>query len=120
MDQRVVEFIAALRASGVRVSLAESADAFRAIEQLGIEDRDTFRSCLRATLVKEQRDMAVFEKLFPLFFQPSQPPPMQNATGGLTPEEARMLAKALQRFNQDLRSKARLPSGQMVILKLFR
>jgi len=35
MDQRIVEFIAGLRAAGVRVSLAESADAFRAIEQLG-------------------------------------------------------------------------------------
>ena len=103
MDQRVVEFIAAMRASGVRISLAESADAFRAMDHLGIGDREAFRTSLRTTLVKEQRDIAMFEKLFPLFFQPNPPPPMQNPTQDLTPEEAQMLAKALNRFNKDLR-----------------
>ena len=36
MEERIVRFITALRAGGVRVSLAESADAFRAVEQLGV------------------------------------------------------------------------------------
>jgi uncharacterized protein len=103
MDQRIVEFIAALRASGVRVSLAETADAFKAVEFLGVMDREAFRVSMRTTLVKEQRDLEIFEKLFPLYFQPNQPPPMQNAAAGLSPEEARMLAKALRRFNQELR-----------------
>ena len=40
MEERMVEFIAGLRASGVRISVAESADAFRAIESLGIHDRE--------------------------------------------------------------------------------
>ena len=43
MEDRIAKFIAALRASGVRVSVAESQDAWRAIEQLGIKDRDMFR-----------------------------------------------------------------------------
>ena len=43
MEERIVRFIAALRAGGVRVSLAESADAFRAVEHLGVEERDAFR-----------------------------------------------------------------------------
>lgn len=103
MDQRITQFISALRYSGVRISLAESADAFRAIEALGIQHRDTFRNSLRATLVKEQSDIEIFEKLFPLFFQPAEPPGMQDATQGLTDKEARMLAQALRRFNENLR-----------------
>ena len=35
MDSRIVHFIAALRASGVRISLAESQDAFYAVDRLG-------------------------------------------------------------------------------------
>ena len=53
MDQRIVEFVAALRASGVRVSIAESEDAFRAVQHIGIRDRRRFRDALRTTLVKE-------------------------------------------------------------------
>lgn len=103
MDQRIAQFIAALRASGVRISLAESADAFRAIEQMGVQDRDLFRISLRATLVKEASDLQIFEKLFPLFFQSSAPPPMQDATQGMTPQEAKMLANALRQFSQQMR-----------------
>jgi uncharacterized protein with von Willebrand factor type A (vWA) domain len=103
MDHRIVQFISALRASGVRISLAESADAFHAIEQMGIQDREQFRISLRATLVKEARDLETFEKLFPVFFHSSQPPPMMNAADGLTPQEARMLAQALRQFSQQIR-----------------
>ena len=82
MDQRVVEFIRGLRAGGVRVSLAESMDALHAMDALGITNRDVFRTSLRATLVKESEDMAVFEELFPLYFG-SGGPAMQNATDDL-------------------------------------
>jgi uncharacterized protein len=103
MDQRIAQFISALRASGVRVSLAESADAFKAIEEMGVQDRDQFRISMRTTLVKEARDLETFEKLFPMFFAASQPPPMMDATKGMTPQEAQMLAKALQQFSQQMR-----------------
>ncbi len=55
MEERLVSFIDALRAGGVRVSLAESADAFRAVEDLGVQQREAFRLSLRATLVKDAR-----------------------------------------------------------------
>ncbi len=103
MDQRIAQFIAALRASGVRISLAESADAFQAVDEVGIMDRDTFRIGLRTTLVKEARDLDTFEKLFPLFFQSSAPPPMMDATKGMTPQEAQMLAQALRQFTEEMR-----------------
>jgi uncharacterized protein with von Willebrand factor type A (vWA) domain len=64
MEQRMVEFIAGLRAAGVRVSLAESNDAFHAVEQVGVMDRDTFRAALRTTLVKEAGDLPRIERGF--------------------------------------------------------
>ncbi len=103
MDQRIAQFISALRASGVRISLAESADAFKAIEEMGVQDRDMFRISMRSTLVKEARDLEIFEKLFPMFFQPSQPPPMMDPTKGMTPQEAQMLAQALKKFSEQMK-----------------
>jgi len=103
MDQRIAQFIAALRASGVRISLAESADAFQAIDQMGVIDKDAFRISMRTTLVKEQKDLETFEKLFPLFFQSSAPPPMMDATKGMSPQDAQMLAQALKQFTEQMR-----------------
>ncbi len=103
MDQRIAQFIAALRSNGVRVSLAESADAFQAIQEMGIADRDAFRISLRTTLIKEARDMETFEKLFPMFFQASTPPPMMDATKGMSPQDAQMLAEALKQFTEQMR-----------------
>jgi uncharacterized protein with von Willebrand factor type A (vWA) domain len=103
MDQRVAQFISALRASGVRISLAESADAFKAMEEMGVMDREMFRISLRSTLVKEARDNETFDKLFPMFFQPSQPPPMSDATKGMSPQEAQMLAQAMRQFSEQMR-----------------
>lgn len=103
MEERIVKFIAALRSGGVRVSLAESADAFRAVENLGIQQRDAFRLSLRATLVKEAADLGTFEELFPLFFDGTEAPPLMNLTEDLTEEEAAMLAEALRQFGEHLR-----------------
>ena len=63
MEERIVRFIAALRAAGVRVSLAESQDAWRAVERLGVRDRDAFRLSLRSTLVKDADSLPTFEEL---------------------------------------------------------
>jgi len=103
MEDRMVKFIAALRAEGVRVSLAESADAFLAVDDLGVLDRELFRLSLRATLVKEAADLPAFDELFPLFFDSSDAPPMSDITEDMSPEEAQMLAQAMQMFNERLR-----------------
>lgn len=103
MDKRIVQFVAALRAAGVRVSLAESADAFLAVENLGISDRETFKIALRSTLVKESKDLPEFDRLFPLFFQSNDAPPMLNAAQDLTPEEAQKIAEALKKYTEHLR-----------------
>lgn len=102
MDTRIIQFVTALRSLGVRVSLAESADAFRAIDELGIKDRETFKTSLRSTLIKDAQDIPHFERLFPLFFDVSQPP-MNDINEELTPDEAQKLAQALQQFTKELR-----------------
>src|SRR5690606_22253862 len=101
MEERIVKFITALRAAGVRVSVAESQDAWRAVERLGIADRDTFRLSLRATLVKDADSLPTFEELFPLYFG-SATPPMMNPQAELSPEEQQMLREALEQMMQDL------------------
>ena len=94
MDNRVVEFVRGLRAAGVRVSLAESMDAMRAMGVLGVQDKALFRESLRATLVKESADHPVFDELFPLYFG-SGGPPMQDARDDLSQDEQEMLKAAL-------------------------
>jgi uncharacterized protein len=99
MDRRITEFIAGLRAAGVRISLAESTDALRAIEQAGITDRHLFQMALQATLVKDQRDIEQFRELFPLYFSKDAPPPMQPAGGGqLSEEQQQQLMEQLQQM----------------------
>jgi uncharacterized protein with von Willebrand factor type A (vWA) domain len=103
MDERIVKFISALRSAGVRISLAESADAFNAVDEMGVRDREAFRLSLRSTLVKDADSIPVFEELFPLFFGNSDTPPLMNLSEDLSPDEADMLAKALRQFNERLR-----------------
>ncbi len=95
MDNRVVEFIAALRAAGVRVSIAESIDALRAMEQSGVTDRDLFRSALQTTLVKEQFDTGEFRRLFEMYFG-GNPPPLQQTGNGMSPEEQAQMQQMLE------------------------
>jgi len=95
MDDRIIEFVRGLRAAGVRVSMAESVDAMRAVEVLGVTDKELFRQSMRTTLVKESDDFAVFEELFPLYFG-SGGPAMQNAMEELSEDEQEMLKAALQ------------------------
>ena len=113
MDQRIVQFISALRTAGVRVSLAESADAFQAVEQMGVKNREIFRITLKSTLVKEQPDQASFEELFPLFFDTADAPPMQNISEGMSGDELEALRDALLQFkNQLQRMLERLLQGE--------
>jgi len=102
MDRRMVDFVHALRASGVRVSLAESEDAFKAAAQIGVKDRQEFRNALRLTLVKEEHHIPPFDRLFPLFFGADEPPAMDDAMGGMGGEDADMLKEALERLAEML------------------
>jgi uncharacterized protein with von Willebrand factor type A (vWA) domain len=104
MDDRIVEFIAALRAAGVRVSIAESEDSMRAVEQLGIANKGMFRSALRSTLVKDIQDYPDFDRLFPLYFGGDTP---LNAIAGMNPHDREMLEAALEEVSRQLADRLR-------------
>ena len=91
MEKRMVEFIRALRVAGVRISLAESQDALFGVEKVGLYDPAHFKAALKATLVKEAKDQALFDYFFPLFFS-SNTPPMSNIPDDLSPEEQDLMA----------------------------
>jgi uncharacterized protein with von Willebrand factor type A (vWA) domain len=115
MDERIVRFIAALRSAGVRISLAESADAFAAVDELGIKNRENFRLSLQTTLVKESQHLPIFEELFPIFFSSSEVPQSMNVSEDMSPEEAQMFAEALKQLNDQLRRMLnRLYNGEML------
>lgn len=116
MESRILQLISALRAGGVRVSLAESAEAFSAVDLMGIQDKEQFRLSLRATLIKDLKDLPVFDKLFPLFFGAGQPLMMGgNPSDDMTPEEAQQLADALRQFAENLRQRMqRLMNGEQL------
>ncbi len=68
MIERLEEFAQLLRQNGLRVSPAESEDAVRALGLLPLEEKPLFRAALRATLVKRGADVALFDRLFELFW----------------------------------------------------
>jgi uncharacterized protein len=68
MEEKLVEFANLLRENGVRVSLAETLDAFSASELTGLGERDAFRAALRSTMVKRASELPVFEELFDVYF----------------------------------------------------
>ncbi|MCU0514080.1 MAG: VWA domain-containing protein [Anaerolineae bacterium] len=101
MDKRMVDFIRALRAAGVRISVAESQDALFGVNAVGIQDMARFRSTLKSTLVKEQQDQPRFDYYFPLFFSHNEPP-MNDIQQQLTPEQQQMLQQALDTLMGDM------------------
>ncbi|MDJ0788684.1 MAG: VWA domain-containing protein [Myxococcota bacterium] len=68
MQQKIVEFTNLLRKSGLRVSVAESIDAFAALDELSIDDREIFQDALRTTMVKRNEDIPTFDQLFELYW----------------------------------------------------
>jgi len=101
MQKRMIDFIRALRAAGVRISLAESQDAMFGVAETGVRNADTFKSTMKATLVKNQRDQPVFDYFFPLFFKNNKPP-LQNILEQMAEDEQALLRDAMDSLMGDL------------------
>lgn len=78
-----LEFVEALRAAGLPVSVAEGLDAVRAVEQLGLAEREVMRAGYAATLVKRRSHRGSFDAVFDLFF-----PPLLGSGARWTDEDA--------------------------------
>ncbi len=68
MEERVFDFIGALRGRGISISPAETMDGLRALSLIDFHDPLVFKSALKSTLVKRAKDGDIFESLFPLYF----------------------------------------------------
>lgn len=67
MKLKILEFIDLLRDAGLKITPVETIDCLTAVNLLGY-DKEMFYNSLQATLVKEKRDLNVFDKLFKLYF----------------------------------------------------
>ena len=68
MQKKIIEFTNLLRKSGIRVSVAEGIDAFNALDELSLDDREVFQDALRAAMVKRGDEIPTFDELFGLFW----------------------------------------------------
>ena len=69
MERTLANFIRALRASDVRISTAETLDAFRTAELVGWRDRLALKQALAVTLPKTRDEKEAFDACFDTFFR---------------------------------------------------
>ncbi|RQD75992.1 MAG: VWA domain-containing protein [Candidatus Syntrophonatronum acetioxidans] len=69
MEEKILSFARDLRRGGVPLAVPEVMDALRGIEVTGYH-KEIFRAILRATLIKDEMDAPLFNKLFEIYFEP--------------------------------------------------
>ncbi|MFK4869329.1 VWA domain-containing protein [Streptomyces sp. CSMPJR101] len=79
--ERLTSLVGALRAHGVRIGTGESVDAARAVEALGLADRELLREGLAATLLHGTGQRQVFDPVFDLYFPRGVGGPEQPSAG---------------------------------------
>src|SRR6058998_2954544 len=104
MDQRILEFIGDLRRAELRISPSEAMDALSASSEIGLEHRDTFKSALASTLVKEARDLPTFDRIFDLYFLDLEAlgAGLKKALGPEDPRIQEMLDQLMAQENMDM------------------
>jgi uncharacterized protein with von Willebrand factor type A (vWA) domain len=68
LEKALIDFAGRLRSAGIQVSTAETVEAGRVVELVGLEDRETFKDALRSVLIKRSGDAPLYDALFDLFF----------------------------------------------------
>ena len=69
-EENMAAFAALLRSEGLLLGTAELLDALQALHHIDKTDRDAFQTALRATLVKNERGLEIFDRAFDQFFVP--------------------------------------------------
>ncbi len=80
MSQVLSNFVRALRAQDVRVSISESVDAGRVAELVGFEDRQVLKDALSQVLAKTDEEKFAFNECFEQFFAFDQFKPPKPAS----------------------------------------
>lgn len=68
MEKKILDFVNLLRKNEIPISLSESIDCFHAVSLMGLEKREVFKNCLRATLIKKSKYIPMFNMLFKFYF----------------------------------------------------
>lgn len=79
MEVTFTRFVAALRNADVRVSPAETLDAFDVVSRVGIADKDLLKDALALTVAKSRDDKARFDDTFERFFELAFREPAQRS-----------------------------------------
>ncbi|MGA1735246.1 MAG: VWA domain-containing protein, partial [Pseudomonadales bacterium] len=69
MDASLQRFISALRMAEVRISPAETLDAFRTVDRMGMENRQQLKESLALVLPKTAEEKLAFDACFDAFFR---------------------------------------------------
>lgn len=79
MEVTFARFVSALRNADVRVSPAETLDAFDVVSRVGIADKDLLKDALALTVAKSREEKARFDDTFDRFFQLAFREPAQRS-----------------------------------------
>jgi len=68
LEKKILSFARYLRKAGIPVAVPEIMDALRGVQLVGFSKK-RFKTVLKSTLIKEEIDVLVFDKLFELYFE---------------------------------------------------
>jgi uncharacterized protein with von Willebrand factor type A (vWA) domain len=68
MIERMAEFTSALRSAGIPVAITDHTDALKALGHIPLENKQSFKAALAATLIKSETHRPQFDTLFNLYF----------------------------------------------------
>jgi hypothetical protein len=104
MEARILEFARVLRQNGLRVSPAETLDAFAVLGTIGLGERAAVKAALRATMVKRGLDIALFDELFDIYFSGigEAVKAASTAVGDMSPAELQRLLEQLRELTGEM------------------
>ncbi len=99
LEANILRFILLLRQAGVRISSSEALDAVRALTLIDIAQRSQVKATLRGTLIKKAAELALFDRVFDMFF--ATPEGRQKRLAGWQ-EKKSQHTQQMQQASQDL------------------
>lgn len=99
LEANLLRFILLLRQAGIRVSSSEALDAVRALTLIDISKRPQVKATLRGTLVKKAAELALFNRVFDMFFAP---PEERRERLEVWQEKKSLHTQKMQQASQDL------------------